>query len=214
MPPIAALLFATPARKALTGIAAILFIPLLLFAAIQTVRIEGALCRPAAGKAGESEVAACLVDGFKQDVAHLDQTIAERTGERDAERAAHNATRTSYRLAQQEALRREQEREARVAAQQQEINDEITRDYGRRLAAARAAAERVRRETVRTSKHSAGASGSEPVPGLSPAAGRADDAAGHSGLSVDERLVATEQAIQLDALISWVERQSAVDPNR
>jgi hypothetical protein len=47
-----------------------------------------------------------------------------------------------------------------------------------------------------------------------PAAPRStDQAASEGGLSAEDRLTATEQAIQLDELIKWVKRQSAIDPN-
>jgi hypothetical protein len=54
------------------------------------------------------------------------------------------------------------------------------------------------------------------VPAAGDAAAGASDQARDNGLPVaplielDWRLTATEQAIQLDALIDWVERQSAV----
>jgi hypothetical protein len=49
------------------------------------------------------------------------------------------------------------------------------------------------------------------VPRLSAAAGQSPQAAGQDGLS--DRLIATEQAIQLDELIKWVKAQSKVDRN-
>jgi hypothetical protein len=51
------------------------------------------------------------------------------------------------------------------------------------------------------------------VPGLSAAPCGVAEAAGHDGLPADAALVATEQAIQLDALIGWVRRQASIDPN-
>jgi hypothetical protein len=51
------------------------------------------------------------------------------------------------------------------------------------------------------------------VPGLSAAPCGVAEAAGHDGLPPDAALVATEQAIQLDALIGWVRRQASIDPN-
>ncbi len=52
-----------------------------------------------------------------------------------------------------------------------------------------------------------------PVPGLSAAPCEVAEAAGHDALPPDAALVATEQAIQLDALIGWVRRQASIDPN-
>jgi hypothetical protein len=51
------------------------------------------------------------------------------------------------------------------------------------------------------------------VPGLSAAPCGVAEAAGHDGLPPEAALVATEQAIQLDALIGWVRRQANIDPN-
>jgi len=49
------------------------------------------------------------------------------------------------------------------------------------------------------------------VPGLSAAPGGSPQAPGEDGFS--DRLIATEQAIQLDELIKWVKRQAAVEVN-
>lgn len=56
------------------------------------------------------------------------------------------------------------------------------------------------------------------MPGLSAAAGRTAQAAGEdrlprSALGPGDALLATEQAIQLDALIGWVRAQSGIGMN-
>jgi hypothetical protein len=51
------------------------------------------------------------------------------------------------------------------------------------------------------------------MPGLSAAAGGAAQAADQDRLSAGDALTATEQAIQLDELIKWVQAQAAVDNN-
>jgi hypothetical protein len=51
------------------------------------------------------------------------------------------------------------------------------------------------------------------MPGLPAAAPSAAEAAGHDRLPYADALTATEQAIQLDALIAWVKAQAEVDPN-
>ena len=144
------------------------------------------------------------------------RTLAGRVLE---ERLAHRKTKFAYRLAQAQAAKLEAQRIERVKIEQQEITDDVTKAYSFRLADARARAERLRGEIGRAGKHPTGAAGGEPVPGTGAAAGRADEAPADPGLpapSVDElawRLVATEQAIQLDELINWVERQAAVAVN-
>jgi hypothetical protein len=45
------------------------------------------------------------------------------------------------------------------------------------------------------------------------ASGSADEAPGKDRLPQSDALIATEQAIQLDELIRWVEAQAKVDPN-
>ena len=133
--------------------------------------------------------------------------------ERDLERSNHQATKADYRFAQEQARLREEARLARVAAEQKEITDAVVLDYQQRLAAARAHAERLREE-LRAGAGAAGAASGERMPGAGDTAGGADEAPGDHRLSVEERLIATEQALQLDALIDWIERQKAVDPNR
>lgn len=131
--------------------------------------------------------------------------------EKAAEIAAHQATKEAYRRAQAEAARIEAERLARVQAEQQEITDVITADYRERVAAARADAERLREQLGRAGERAAGPGGGEPVPAARAAAGGAAETPGDNGfLDLDWRLTATEQAIQLDTLIDWVEAQAAV----
>lgn len=150
--------------------------------------------------------------------ADRDTARAEKT----AEIAAHQATKEAYRRAQAEAARRDAERLVRVQSEQEEITDAVTADYRARLAGARAVAERLREQLARAGERAAGPGVGEPVPATGAAAGRAAEASGDNGLPVspptkpdpfielDWRLIATEQAIQLGALIDWVERQAAV----
>jgi hypothetical protein len=99
----------------------------------------------------------------------------------------------------------------RVETEQSTINQQSGSSYETRIADARArAAERVRNGTPAAnpgSGRTAPVSG-VPAPTRSPVA-----AAGQDGLSADDKLIATEQAIQLDELIKWVKAQAAVDVN-
>ncbi len=149
------------------------------------------------------------------------ETAKTAASERDAEKTAHQKTKTDYRNAQLEAARLERQRLARVRRQQQEITDAIEADYTARLADARARAERLRQD-LRSRGAAGGASRGVAVRGLPAAGGRAAAAPEDHRLPSPERpaaeqlerdLVATEQAIQLDALIDWVMKQSAIDPN-
>lgn len=139
------------------------------------------------------------------------QILAQRAV---AEKRAHQRTKAVYRAAQLEAARLERERHERVKAQQKEITDEVAADYRRRLADVRAGAEQLRDELVRAGERAAGAGGTLGVPAAGNAAAGADDTTGYPRLPAEQLerdIIATEQAIQLDALISWVERQAQVD---
>lgn len=151
-----------------------------------------------------------------------DTAIAQRdtaVRERDAEKLAHQRTKDQYRAAQTAAAAADAARVKRVAAEQQEITDEVVADYQGRLADARARAEQLRRTIAQAGRRPAGAPSGEPVPVAGDAAGRAPQASGDPGLPATGRtaaeqlerdLVATEQALQLDALIDFVERQATV----
>ena len=95
----------------------------------------------------------------------------------------------------------------RVAAEQHAINQRSEDEFEARLADARALAERMRIEAQGRAADR-GSGGAAPMPGLSNAARRADEAAGENRLP--DALLATEQAIQLDELIRWVRQQHAV----
>ena len=125
------------------------------------------------------------------------------------EQAAHAATVANYRAAAELARREDAANLARARAEQARINERTRNDYESRIASARARAGRLRLEAAAVAADS-GAGGGAPVPGLPASAGRAAETAGEDGLSRRERLIATEQAIQLDELIRWVRAQSEV----
>jgi signal transduction histidine kinase len=126
------------------------------------------------------------------------------------EQAAFATTVANYRAAADAARAADAANSERVAAQQRTINERTSHDFETRLAAARAAAERLRLDSEGAS-HS-GAGGGAPVPVLPASAASAPQAAGEDRLPEADRLTATEQAIQLDELIRWVKAQAAVDP--
>lgn len=122
----------------------------------------------------------------------------------------HRQTKANYRAAQGEARRLEAMRLAAAKARQQEITDDVSTAYARRLADLRARYDRL---LAQARARAAGAPGGVAVPGLPGAAARTDEApglrlAGPACLSPGERLTAAEQALQLDALIDWVEAQA------
>lgn len=126
------------------------------------------------------------------------------------EQKALAETVANYRAAADEAKRLDAANAARVHAEQSNINQETSDAYQKRLAAARADAERLRRSLAAASANPGSRTGTN-VPSLSPAASGPAQAAGQNGLS--DALTATEQAIQLDELIKWVKRQAGVNVN-
>ncbi|MFP5329684.1 MAG: hypothetical protein ACLGHC_06050 [Alphaproteobacteria bacterium] len=128
-----------------------------------------------------------------------------------SERSAHAATVANYRAAAERARREDAANAARVKAAQDAINERTVSEFETRIAAARASARRMRADDPASRR--TGGSSATPLPGLPAPAGGVAQAASEDGLSRSDRLTATEQAIQLDELIKWVRRQSAVDPN-
>jgi len=128
------------------------------------------------------------------------------------ERAAFAGTVANVRAAADKARAADQANAERVLADQAAISERTSHDLQTRRADARAHALQLRIQAASGSTASR-AGGAAPVPGLSPTARGPAQAAGQDGLSPADALTATEQAIQLDELIKWVRRQSAVSPN-
>ena len=127
-----------------------------------------------------------------------------------AEQQAHAQTATSYRAAAETARRADAANRDRVIAAQQDISERTTHDYETRVGDARALADRLRRDAGAPDADR-GIGRATAVPAAGAPARTADGAAAQGGLSLSERLIATEQAIQLDELIHWVRAQAAVD---
>lgn len=144
-------------------------------------------------------------------------------------RSALQQTVNGYRVAERMARSQAEMNVARVETEQAQITQEIVDDYEARLADARARAGRIygpgslyRAAPARPAGGGAGAAG---VPGLRDAAASAGEAPGQDrlpaagagdgsaagALSAPDALIATEQALQLAALIEWVNRQAAID---
>jgi hypothetical protein len=143
---------------------------------------------------------------WRRQSSHYEQLY--RTGE-----AALAATVANYRAAAEGARAADQANLGRVTAAQLAITERTADDYQARLAAARARAEQLRRQSAATATDP-GARGAAPVPGLAVAAGKPAEAPRQDRLPPGAALLATEQAIQLDELIKWIRRQHGVDPNR
>lgn len=186
-----------------------------LFAVIQTIRIEGVWCSDV--DAGEKP--ACLVRGFKQEVTIIRIDLAEAEARARAEAAKHKATKQAYREAQEEAARIQADIIAAEVARQERITDEVRADYQQRIAALRARADRLRREAEAAARGSgsAGSPGDLRLPEGGDTTARTGEAPDCAAIPAPDamteircREIAEQQAMQLDALIAWVQRQMGV----
>lgn len=130
-----------------------------------------------------------------------------------AERGAHAGTAANYRAAAELARQADRENAARVKFEQTAINERSAHDFESRIVAARAADLRLRLRPEAAAADPGGIRGA-PVPVVPAAAGRPAQATGEDGFPRSDRLIATEQAIQLDELIKWVTAQAKVAPDR
>lgn len=141
-------------------------------------------------------------------------------------RAAFDQTVANYRAAAERARAADAANKTRVEGEQKAINERTDHAYQARIAAARALAERLRRQGATAEANPRGGPAA-PVPGVPAASAGPAQATGQDGLphsdkrargdrgalGPEDALTATEQAIQLDELIKWVRAQHAVDPN-
>ena len=126
-----------------------------------------------------------------------------------AEQSARVATIANYRAAAETARTDDLANAARVAAEQRSISERTSHDLEARLADARARAQRLQRD-ARPAAATGGSGAAALLPAPGPAPGAAGGAAEEDGFPLADRLIATEQAIQLDELIKWVNGQAAL----
>ena len=126
-----------------------------------------------------------------------------------AEQGARAGTIANYRAAAETARKADLANAGRVAAAQRSISERTTNDLEARLADARARALRLQLHS-RPAATAGGARGAAPVPAARATARALGGPAEENGLSLSDRLLATEQAIQLDELIKWVNSQANV----
>ncbi|ALJ14249.1 hypothetical protein [Sphingopyxis macrogoltabida] len=139
--------------------------------------------------------------------------LAETRAALSAERFAHQRSALNWQLATATALAADLQHRIAQERRQAEESRRIEDDYEARIAdaRARAAAVGLRGQAAAADQ---GSRGGAPVPGLSDPARGAGEAAGQDRLSAADALIATEQAIQLDALIDWIEAQARVAGER
>lgn len=128
-----------------------------------------------------------------------------------AEQATAAQTLANYRAAAAAARAADAANIQRVTTEQSAINQRSSDDFEARISDARARAGRLQQQAAAAEAHS-GSGGAAPMSGLSAGAQATAGTAGQDRLPLADRLTATEQALQLDALIKWVNAQSSVDP--
>ena len=133
------------------------------------------------------------------------------------EQSARAQTVANYRAAAETARAADLANAGRVASAQRTISERTNHDLETRLADARAHAARLQL-AQRAPATASGNRRAAPVPAPGATPGEARRAAAQDGfplaakdLTLQERLIATEQAIQLDELINWVNAQAEVD---
>lgn len=158
-------------------------------------------------------IAAALALAMMVIVAKLDARHWSRQSERfenlyRAEASARTRQELGMRKAREEARANDLANLARVRELQTAINRRSSDELSRRLAAARAASERLRADDQpgANSRRRRAAT----VSGIPLAPAGTDTTTSQDRFSFADRLIATEQAIQLDELIRWVRAQSAV----
>lgn len=148
------------------------------------------------------------------------RSLGEATRSLAAERAAHAQTVSNFRLASEQAQRAAEANAKRVLVDQQRITEGVSHDYQAQLADVRARADALRVRIAKAAADTGGAhaGGASAVP---EAAGGPDGATAQEGLpaqgvdgwALEDRVTATEQALQLEALQRWVREQSGIDFN-
>ena len=129
-----------------------------------------------------------------------------------SEQSAFTGTVANYRAAADKARAADRAAAERAQSEQRAISERTNNAFQDRLAAARARAELLRLEAS-AAPVDPSAGRAAPMPGLSLAATGPHQTASQDGFSPADRLIATEQAIQLDELIKWVRQQHALEPS-
>lgn len=125
----------------------------------------------------------------------------------DAERARYEQQVSDYRAAYNKARADALTAARQVETEQERITHEVSADYQARLADVRARYSRLLAEA----KANPGHGGEADLSGVPDTAGRAYEGPAYCGFSLDARLVASEQALQLQALQDWLRGQVAVE---
>ncbi|MGH6728522.1 MAG: hypothetical protein ACREBK_00055 [Sphingomicrobium sp.] len=157
-------------------------------------------------------ILAMLLVAAKIDARHWRKQSAQFEQLYRGSEQAHSGTIANYHAAAAAAEAADRAAANRVGAVQRTINERSADALDTRLADARVRARRLRLE-ARAAGSNPGRGPPAHLPGLPAAAAGAAEASGEAGFPAEDRLIATEQAIQLDELIKWVRLQGDVDIN-
>lgn len=127
------------------------------------------------------------------------------------EHTAHQLTVANFQKATAEAKTKDTENVLRVKTEQDKVTEEVSNDYEKALADARTRADALRVQLAARAHSSS--SGTATVPAISNSASGPDATTEEARFSAEDRLIATEQALQLDALQKWVTAQGKIDVN-
>lgn len=125
-----------------------------------------------------------------------------------AEKLAHQGTVSNYRQQREIAAAQDKANAARVERDQERVTKEVSSDYQERIADLHARYDSLRSAAAETDSGGGRGTG---VPGLPNPADGSDDASPEDGLPSEDALIATEQAMQLEALQDWVRAQQGVE---
>lgn len=135
-------------------------------------------------------------------------SLASVKTERDLAKASLAQTEANYRAAAAQRKAEDLINVERVKAEQSTISEEVRSDYAKRIDAIRANFARRVQLATSTDTRSPGATN---LPATSEGTAGVAETACDTRLPQRQALIASEQAIQLDALITWVEKQARVD---
>jgi len=132
-------------------------------------------------------------DAAKQEAAQARAALAQQEADVLAKTAAAQAADQAHAKA--------------VEAAQDKVTDDAIQPYRQQLADLDA---RYKRLLANSAKANPGGGGAASVPSVSDASGRADGAAVEDRLPASDALIASQQALRLQALQAWVRGQQAV----
>ncbi len=146
------------------------------------------------------------VRGMKSD-------LQESRQQTRGEKAAHKLTIANVRAAAEKARADDAAHARRVERNQNNVSEEVSRDYQEQLVDLRRRYHALRVRLGKTPANPGGAGG-EAVPGLPGSSTGSDGAAGQNGLPAEDAFTASEIASRLKALQGWIRGQLGVERDK